>query len=284
MGVTRPVKQWFLLKTQSIFWLALRALMVLAWAAVAGAAFAWVDATQVDALRSRFTQEVAARIEVPISAQMAYAQRLDTELIHAGLGLERPQFVVLIDRNPSVQMVSLLLGQVSNWHWVGATRTSTGRPGGFEHFITPLGVFDHSLLNHDFRAEGTFNSHNIRGYGLRGMRVFDFGWVLAERAWGRGGVSLMRLQMHATDPDVLEPRLGRPASKGCIRIPATLNTFIDRYGLLDEDYFRAEAQGRAPWVLRPDREPTPWPGRYVVVVDSEFMARPAWATLPGQGP
>jgi hypothetical protein len=257
--------------------------MVLSWVAFAGAACAWVDTEQVDALRSRFTREVAARVEVPISAQIAYAERLDTELITAGLGLERPQFVVLIDRNPAVQMVALLVGQISNWHWVGATRTSTGRPGGFEHFITPLGVFDHSLLNHDFRAEGTFNSQNIRGYGLRGMRVFDLGWVLAERTWGRGGMSLMRLQMHATDPDVLEPRLGRPASKGCIRIPATLNTFIDRYGLLDEDYFHAEAQGRAPWVLRPDRDPTPWPGRYVVVVDSEFAARPAWAALPGQG-
>lgn len=284
MGVTRPVEPQPLLKAQPIFRLALHSLMSLAWASFAGAAFAWVDAAQVDALRSRFAQEVAARIEVPISAQIAYAERLDTALIPAGLSLERPQFVVLIDRNPFVQMVSLLLGQISNWHWVGAARASTGRPGSFEHFITPLGVFDHSLLNHDFRAEGTFNSQNIRGYGLRGMRVFDLGWVLAERAWGRGGMSLMRLQMHATDPDVLEPRLGRPASKGCIRIPATLNSFIDRYGLLDEDYFRAEAQGRAPWVLRPDREPTPWPGRYVVVVDSELIARPAWATLPWQSP
>ena len=281
MGATRLVESRSLLKDRPIIRLPFRSLMALVWIAVASVSFAWVDVTQVEDFRAHFVQEVTARVEVPIPAQLAYAERLDAELISAGVGLEKPQFVVLIDRNPSVQMVSLLLGQISNWHWVGASRTSTGRPGGFEHFITPLGVFDHSLMNHDFRAEGTYNSQNIRGYGLRGMRVFDLGWVLAERTWDRGGLSLMRLQMHATDPDVLEPRLGRPASKGCIRIPATLNTFIDRYGLLDEDYFRAEAQGRASWVLRSDRIPTPWPGRYVVVVDSESVARPAWAALPG---
>ena len=44
-----------------------------------------------------------------------------------------------------------------------------------------------------------------------------FGWVIAERGWGAGGMSPMRLQMHATDPDRLEPRLGRAESKGWIR-------------------------------------------------------------------
>ena len=56
------------------------------------------------------------------------------------------------------------------------------------------------------RARGT--SLGIRGYGVKGMRVFDFGWVTGERTWGDGGLSPMRLQLHSTDPDVLEPRLG----------------------------------------------------------------------------
>ena len=42
----------------------------------------------------------------------------------------------------------------------------------------------HSLANMDFRAEGTFNDNGIRGYGRKGMRVFDFGWVVSERGWG----------------------------------------------------------------------------------------------------
>ena len=46
----------------------------------------------------------------------------------------------------------------------------------------------------------------------------------------------MRLQMHATDRDRLEPRLGRRESKGCIRIPASLSVWFDRYGVLDAAY------------------------------------------------
>jgi hypothetical protein len=78
----------------------------------------------------------------------------------------------------------------------------------------------------------------------------------------------MRLQMHATDPDRLEQRLGTAQSKGCIPISASLNAFIDRFAILDEDYDAKAAEGRHFWVLRGDRSPTPWSGRYVVVVDS----------------
>ena len=41
------------------------------------------------------------------------------------------------------------------------------------------------------------------------------------------------MEMHATDPDLLEQRLGRPDSEGCIRIPAAMNRFLDRYGVID---------------------------------------------------
>ena len=75
----------------------------------------------------------------------------------------------------------------------------------------------------------------------------------------------MRLQMHATDPDLLERRLGSVQSKGCIRIPASLNRVIDRYGVLDADYERAQ------------RTPVPFPGRYLMVVDSEREDRPQWS-------
>jgi hypothetical protein len=67
----------------------------------------------------------------------------------------------------------------------------------------------------------------------------------------------MRLQMHAADPDYLEKRLGERDSKGCIRIPATLNAFLDRNGLIDADYERALKEGRKLWILRPDRVPVP---------------------------
>jgi hypothetical protein len=91
----------------------------------------------------------------------------------------------------------------------------------------------------------------------------------------------MRLQLHATDPDLLEPLLGVRRSKGCIRIPASLNLFIDRHGLLDAEYERALLEGRHFWVLRADRTPAPTPGRYLVIVDSQRAARPDWSPLPG---
>jgi hypothetical protein len=74
--------------------------------------------------------------------------------------------------------------------------------------------------------------------------------------------------MHATDPDLLEKKLGTPQSKGCIRIPATLNTFIDHYGILDGAYEKAMTEGMTFWVLSKTREATPWSGRFLVVVDT----------------
>jgi hypothetical protein len=63
----------------------------------------------------------------------------------------------------------------------------------------------------------------------------------------------MRLQMHATDPDFLEKRLGERASNGCRRISATLNRFIDRYGLIDADYGQVARHGRFAGTERPSR-------------------------------
>ncbi len=135
---------------------------------------------------------------------------------------------------------------------------------------------EHSLANPDFRAEGTRNDPGICGYGRKGVSVYDFGWVVARRGW-TPGEQPMRLQMHATDADVLEQCLGRRESKGCIRIPATLNTPIDRYGVLDAAYDEATRDGYRQWLLRPDRQPTPWSGRWLVIVDAQRTARPAWA-------
>jgi hypothetical protein len=141
-----------------------------------------------------------------------------------------------------------------------------------------LGVFEHTLENLDFRAEGTRNEFGIRGYGDKGMRVYDFGWQLANKGWGNRSPSIMRLQMHATDPDVLESRLGQAQSKGCIRIPASLNRLIDLYGLLDAEYEPSMLEGKNWWMLHPNRQPTPWSGRYLVVVETWRTERPSWAS------
>jgi hypothetical protein len=227
-----------------------------------------------------YEAQVDRRLNVPEAERSYYADLLSKEL--SGTILDnRAQYVVLVDRNANVQALMIYWRDPEgSFHFIGASPVATGVPGQYDHFLTPLGVFDHSIENLDFRAEGTFNELGIRGYGLKGMRVYDFGWQKGTRAWGKGGESMMRLQMHATDPDRLEPLLGVRHSKGCIRIPASLNTFIDHYGLLDADYERAIAAGEtfeSFWMLSPSREATPWSGRYLVIVDSNRPSRPEWA-------
>ncbi|MBU9571666.1 hypothetical protein KTE35_04230 [Burkholderia multivorans] len=236
-------------------------------------------------MRKRFAQEVTRRLNVPANEQRAYGERLQRALAAADLGDLAGEYVVMVDRAPNVQALFIYFRATpaNAWLLIGAAPVATGLPGQYDHFLTPLGVFHHSPDHMDFRAEGTTNENGIRGYGHRDMRIFDFGWVDGERGWGKGGKSAMRFQMHATDPDRLEPLLGIRHSKGCVRIPASLNTFLDRHGILDDDYQARVEAGKSLWVLRGDREISPIAGRYLVVIDSARKTRPAWSPLPGRG-
>jgi len=232
-----------------------------------------------------FEQQVSRRLTVPREEQQHYGSLLESALHDEGIQELRSEYVVLVDRNPRVQAAMIFWkSSTGAFEFVGATAVSTGLPGKYEHFETPLGVYEHVLDNPDFRSEGTLNEFGIRGYGATGQRIFDFGWVTAPKGWGDHGLSQLRLQLHATDPDVLEPRLGSAQSKGCIRTNASFNTFVDRYGVLDAHYDQAIAKGQNLWVLSPERKPTPWSGRYLVVVDSERTERPAWARTTASQP
>ncbi len=66
-----------------------------------------------------------------------------------------------------------------------------------------------------------------------------------------------------------------------MRIPASLNVFLDHYGILDAEYEALAESGQSLWVLHSDRQVTPWAGRYIVVVDSERKTRPSWSPAPG---
>lgn len=235
-------------------------------------------------LAAVYASAVDRRLDLPPDEARRYGEMLQSSLSSIPLQGTDAQYVVLVDRNPRVQALMIYWRPAQGPpRFVGASPVSTGRAGGFEHFLTPLGVFEHTLTHPDFRAEGTRNENGIRGYGVRGMRVFDFGWQPERKTWGNRALSSMRLQIHATDPEHLESRLGTAQSKGCIRIPASLNKLIDQYGLLDADYERAMQEGDAPWVLHPRRTPTSWSGRYLVVVESQRNERPAWSPAPASG-
>ncbi|HAL38742.1 MAG TPA: hypothetical protein DCP03_11775 [Polaromonas sp.] len=228
-----------------------------------------------------YSAQVDRRLSVPAGEARHYGRLAEEALAKAGMSPAGPEYLVLVDRDPNIQALFLFFRPTDGEsQLVGASPVSTGRPGSLDHFETPLGVFEHSTANPDFRAEGTRNSEGIQSYGVKGMRVYDFGWQQVPKGWGSGTVSTMRLQMHATDPDLLERRLGSAQSKGCIRIPASLNRLIDRYGVLDADYERAQREGSTLWVLDPQREPVPFPGRYLIVVDSGREDRPEWSPRP----
>jgi len=233
--------------------------------------------TEVASLRAALLREVPrATLFTPdrraawVALAMEQAGRSDL------LRIDRAQLVVVVDRNPAVEELALVLARPdAPWEVLGGVKVSTGQAGRFDHYITPSGVFLHTADILDYRAEGTFNENGVRGLGVKGMRVWDFGWQMATKGWRADGErGEIRLEMHATDPDMLAQRIGRTASQGCIRIPDAMNRFLDRHGVLDADYEHAasdDARYRA--VLLPDRRPTTLAGDAMIVVDSSGHGR-----------
>jgi hypothetical protein len=220
--------------------------------------------------------EVPAAVVTSVWRRQRMVELARAALDQAGRMITRPQLLVVVDRNPSVQLMQLVLALPDGpWSAIGGTRVSTGQSGRKFYYITPTGVFENSDAILGYRAQGTFNEHHIRGNGLKGMRVWDFGWHDAVKGWRADReTGAIRLEVHATDPEFLERRLGRPASEGCIRIPAAMNRFLDVHGVLDVDDERAAAVDiRFRALLLPDRRQTPLAGKLLVVVDSADAAK-----------
>jgi hypothetical protein len=96
-------------------------------------------------LSAEFAYEVTEALHPPPETVAVYAQAMQQALAAEGRDLTQLQFVVLVDRSPLVQALLLFWGRDGLWQLVGAAPVSTGQPGRYEHFATPLGVFDHSL-------------------------------------------------------------------------------------------------------------------------------------------
>ena len=235
--------------------------------------------SQVDVTREVAHLKAALLREVPHLTQdmpgqeAAWLKRATAAIATARYPIDQPQLLVVTDRSPAVQQMRIVLAQPdAPWQVIGGAKVSTGQAGRRGYFITPVGVFLHTDAILDYRALGTFNENHIRGLGLKGMRVWDFGWQAADRGWVADADSVdIRLLMHATDPDYLEQRLGRPASQGCVRISAAMNRFLDAHGVLDLDYERAARDDpKFAAVLLPNRQPTELAGRALVIVDSRL--------------
>jgi hypothetical protein len=226
--------------------------------------------TEVVRLRAALVREVPGLIIDSADSEQKWIAGSKATLVAAGRTVETPQLLVVVNRNPAVQQMRIILAVPGGrWQSLGGSNVSTGQANRRGYFLTPTGVFLHTDAIVDWRAEGTYNEEHIRGLGLKGMRVWDFGWQRAKAGWGEADELDIRLLMHATDPNYLEQRLGQTASKGCVRIAASMNVFLDRHGVLDADVERAaKTDSRYEDVLLPVRTPTPLAGNTMIVIDS----------------
>jgi len=231
---------------------------------------------------ARFAHSAHRRVGLILSPGHAYLDTVRADAVNrlrgANADLSTSQYFVYADRNPATQIIFLAFYDAAarTVRLLGADFISSGklRPGK-DSFLTPVGVFENLPENWGYRAQGTKNDKGWRGLGARGSRVWDFGYQQAPRQFRQGVYdSQMRLLMHATDPDHGEPRLGGPDSKGCVRISAAANAFLDRHAILDRLYeqLAATETSRDMWLFRTDRAPTAHPGSYLVIGDSAIQS------------
>jgi hypothetical protein len=216
-----------------------------------------------------------SKIKNPIKPSYAYKDFVIAEIKDLLRG-QGSQYFVFVDRNPNNQVITVgyydMGGKISI---IGHDLTSTGDPKSKEkdHYETPIGVFENAVENGSYRSEGIPSTEKTgwRGYGIKGKRVWDFGRQRTNRIYkGRKEPINIRLQMHATDPVYGETKLGSRDSKGCVRISAKLNEFLDQYGILDGNYEKSN-KNKAQWVLRKDRTPVSHAGKYLIIRDSRDM-------------
>jgi hypothetical protein len=227
-------------------------------------------AMDADLIAAAMAREAPAPVSLSAERQQALvslAQQMATE---DHLFIRQPQLVLIVDRAPHAQLLAMTLAEPDGgWRILGARHVSTGKPGRLQHFKTPVGVLLNDGSEIGYRAQGTFNQYHIRGLGVKGMRVWDFGWQTTDDWRTPGATMEVRVEMHATDPSVLEARIGRADSEGCVRLPDSLNRFLDRHGIIDAAIERlGDSDSGYRALLSPELDPTPLAGDAVIVIDS----------------
>lgn len=187
----------------------------------------------------------------------------------ANFDKKNSQYFIVVDSSFKKQNLMLAFWDSSTQSFQlssNLTKVSTGNIGRVHYYITPTGWVEQIPENGTYRAQGTKNENGIRGYGAKGMRVWDFGWQNAYTGWmKRPEVHQIRMQMHATDPQFLEQRLGNPASQGCIRLSAETNQFLDNHAIIDKNIENSSMA----WSLKKERSKVDNQGSFVLVINSD---------------
>ena len=204
-------------------------------------------------LSRRYSALVDRQLRVPASEALICGGLAETELANSGHALAGPQYLLVVDSCPSVQVAFLFWRLLpGRYELIGASPASTGNPEQAGCMQTPQGVFAQAEVEYGRKLTS---------------RVYDFGRQRARYRGPRGTASELRLLARAaTGPS--GALLGQVQSDGCVLLPPGLVAFLDQFGVLDE--------GRRDAVT-PAGESLPFAGRYLVVIDSERDERPEWA-------
>lgn len=244
------------------------AVLVLAFACISGIRAEVSESDFIKKMRSEFERTVGSKIALGD----AYRAWIESEVEQLVLTLpahdQVSQFFYFVDRNFEKQIGAVVWydSAAKKASIIGADKVSTGNPKRKGHFETPVGVFANTVSNFNYRAEGTKNKKGWRGLGARGSRVWDFGW---QNTFHTDGSRSIRLLLHATDPEQGEVRLGKVDSKGCVRVSAKMNRFLDQFGILDAEYEARSSVKRVGWLLKKDRTPVKYAGKYLLIGESK---------------
>jgi len=220
---------------------------------------------EIQALKEVFAQGIRSKIEIDGDYQIRIFQDALKKLIKANV--IESQYFLYVDRHPQKQIIFVCFFDKEKKEIleIGRDRVSTGNSRRKGHFKTPINMFKNTINHFGYRADGTKNKQGWQGLGKKNSRVWDFGWQKIDK---NGQTFDILLLMHATDPNYGESQLGKPVSKGCIRISAELNEFLDQYWLIDRDYERNKHPQKVQWLLRKNRTPVFYQGEYLIVSDS----------------
>lgn len=136
---------------------------------------------EVSTLRAAHEKLVTKRTILDPSREKLLLTAGQQTFAAAGKAWPVGELLLLVDRHPKGQEAVVAVATPGGWDLIGSSKISSGKPGSFDHFYTPLRLLENTTAHPSFRAEGTFNENKIRGYGLKGMRIFDLGWTPAQK-------------------------------------------------------------------------------------------------------
>jgi hypothetical protein len=100
---------------------------------------------EVTHLRTALMREVPSVIPGKSEHEQRWINQAKAAIAASGPTIDRPLFLVVVDRNPDVQQMRIVLARPNGaWESLGGSKASTGQTGRRDYYLTPIGVFLHT--------------------------------------------------------------------------------------------------------------------------------------------